>query len=556
MNLKYFTHRINSEWILVSILTMVGGLILPGSMLINVRASDSVNSAVIEKQANYTINYLDADTKKVIGSRTGNAAVGSFVTIPEIKVAGYSSKFSENNVFKLTNENEQTITVTMKAVADTHFILLEREANEDDIKRTKFDIKANDPDNQKIIAENLNKLQRGRRISFVNSWVGNVGFNDLPYLKGMEDDTAEEIFQKIFDEQGNNEDLSNNDHIAEVVFNYLPLDTPHEEHYIAKGGYLDGQLIFVDKVNTYPTVNASGIGVKDAVSGYSTENVDQDDISYNRKRKILTYKVPPVKDASFVFNELDKNGKPLKNFKITVKANSKIDINDKFFSKLFLNRKVILDKTFYRIFSSEGEIGEMYLSQLNYKFAEDLSLKSVISQIIKNMYLGNIVPEELSDERIEYNIYLEDDSNQSVKPKPSPVTNKPIEIIKNIATATQNVRLYDKNGKLITNRELSSNTKWKNVLGIYINKELCYQISADEYVKSKDVYVYTDTDTSKIKVKSSQGNNLVDHLGTDLDRDLRPLSEWKTDLIASIKDKKYYRVSTDEFIELAKVLII
>ncbi|MFC6322603.1 SLAP domain-containing protein [Companilactobacillus baiquanensis] len=116
-----------------------------------------------------------------------------------------------------------------------------------------------------------------------------------------------------------------------------------------------------------------------------------------------------------------------------------------------------------------------------------------------------------------------------------------------INTTTNVVNLYDANGKLVTNRGLSINSSWKSDVEYYSNGVLYYRVSSDEYVKASDVYVYTDN-LANIKVNADQKGDLVDYLGAELDRKLGSGSEWKTDKIALINGKKYYRVSTDEFI--------
>ncbi|WP_057765256.1 SLAP domain-containing protein [Companilactobacillus tucceti] len=120
------------------------------------------------------------------------------------------------------------------------------------------------------------------------------------------------------------------------------------------------------------------------------------------------------------------------------------------------------------------------------------------------------------------------------------------------ATTTSVVKLYDANGKLITNRGLNVNTAWKSDAIYNFNGVMYYRVSTDEYVKASDVYIYTDK-IANIKVNDGQNGDLVDYLGGDLDRKLKSGSEWKTDRIALINGKEYYRVSTDEFIPVSEV---
>lgn len=121
-----------------------------------------------------------------------------------------------------------------------------------------------------------------------------------------------------------------------------------------------------------------------------------------------------------------------------------------------------------------------------------------------------------------------------------------------VATTTKIVKLYNAKGKLITNRALGINTAWKSDVVYKSNGITYYRVSSDEYVKAKDVYVYTDK-VAKIKVNDDKNGDLVDYLGGDLDRKLKSGSTWKTDRIALINGKEYYRVSTDEFVPVNEV---
>ncbi|WP_164508304.1 SLAP domain-containing protein [Companilactobacillus kedongensis] len=560
MNLKKFTHRVNSDWIVVSILTIAGGLILPGNMLINVQAATSEDSGVVTNQVSYTINYLDADTGKIIGTKSGNSASGSKITIPQIRVAGYSEKFSESDTYKLSDEPSQTISVTMHTVPNNEFIIKERGADENQnwIKEIEFDVKVNDTNYKKIISDNFKKFQRGRKIIFEESYFGYDRLSSFSYLKGMENSSPEEILLKILEMQGNSEVLSDHYRDTDIVFQYAPLEGPYEERFVAKGGYLDGQVLYssIDD-DPDPTVLGRAIWPKDAVAGYYTGSDDDNNVSYDAENKILTFKLLPIPDAKFVVNEFNKNGKFIKTVQISPKTYTTINFENEFFKKLDLDRNVILDKSILKEFKPEEiELGEKALSNFESSLDADHSLGHIIHEIVSHAPYQKI-PEEFSGSTLEANFYLEDDPNHHNESVPSiNTTSKPVSKVpnQNIATSTQ-VRLYDQHGKLVTNRELEKNTKWNDVPEVTINNEKYYRISNDEYVKAIDVYVYKKTDASKIRVKSGQGK-LIDHLGNISKRELDPLSEWKTDLIALIKDKKYYRVSTDEFIDIAKVFIL
>ncbi|MFD1418342.1 BspA family leucine-rich repeat surface protein [Companilactobacillus keshanensis] len=119
----------------------------------------------------------------------------------------------------------------------------------------------------------------------------------------------------------------------------------------------------------------------------------------------------------------------------------------------------------------------------------------------------------------------------------------------NIATTTKTVSLYDENGKLVTNRGLDINTAWQSDAEYTLDGVLYYRVSDNEYAKASDVYVYVDY-PGIIRVSNGQKGDLVDYLGCKLDRKLGSLTDWKTDRIALINGGRYYRVSTDEFVDV------
>jgi len=122
-----------------------------------------------------------------------------------------------------------------------------------------------------------------------------------------------------------------------------------------------------------------------------------------------------------------------------------------------------------------------------------------------------------------------------------------------VGTTTQMVKLYDKDGKLITNRQLGINTDWRSDEEYTLNDVLYYRVSTNEFVKASDVYVYFYQGPTLIRVYNNETGTLINYEGTTVSRSLAPSTEWRTDRIAVINGKNYYRVSTNEFVPVEKV---
>lgn len=130
------------------------------------------------------------------------------------------------------------------------------------------------------------------------------------------------------------------------------------------------------------------------------------------------------------------------------------------------------------------------------------------------------------------------------------------EVKQTVSTTTKDVRLYDKNGKLITNRALAENSAWFSDQKYTLDGVLYYRVANDEYVKASDVYVYTAEDHI-VDTKGRSIVYLVDSKGHKVtDRALSPNTEWYTDRYTIINGQKYYRVATNEFVSAADVSLL
>lgn len=130
------------------------------------------------------------------------------------------------------------------------------------------------------------------------------------------------------------------------------------------------------------------------------------------------------------------------------------------------------------------------------------------------------------------------------------------EVKQTVSTTTKDVRLYDKNGKLITNRALAENSVWFSDQEYTLDGILYYRVANDEYVKASDVYIYTAEDHI-VDTKGKSIVYLVDSNGHKVtDRALSPNTEWYTDRYTIINGQKYYRVATNEFVSAADVSLL
>ncbi|MGQ2375512.1 KxYKxGKxW signal peptide domain-containing protein [Companilactobacillus zhachilii] len=110
------------------------------------------------------------------------------------------------------------------------------------------------------------------------------------------------------------------------------------------------------------------------------------------------------------------------------------------------------------------------------------------------------------------------------------------------------VRLYDDNGSIITDRKLAPNSDWFTDESMRLNKDKFYRVATNQWAKADDVYLYYPNE-SKVRVNSGSIARLVTDEGKAVtDRALQPLSNWYTDKYIYINDVKYYRVATNEFV--------
>jgi len=116
-----------------------------------------------------------------------------------------------------------------------------------------------------------------------------------------------------------------------------------------------------------------------------------------------------------------------------------------------------------------------------------------------------------------------------------------------------NAPLYTLNGenfKISESRALAKDTDWFTDKYIDNNRKRYYRVATNEWVKSDDVYVYTDLNTV---FKTDVQTNLITSRNTAVqNRGLDKSTSWKVDRIGYLGDPfnptKAYRVATNEFV--------
>ncbi|AYE38350.1 hypothetical protein D1B17_06760 [Companilactobacillus zhachilii] len=123
----------------------------------------------------------------------------------------------------------------------------------------------------------------------------------------------------------------------------------------------------------------------------------------------------------------------------------------------------------------------------------------------------------------------------------------------NVSITTFTVALYNKEGKQINDRVLGIDSCWFSDEEYTIGGVMYYRVATDEFAKASDVYVYVDPEPRFVRVYNDIHGDLVDYQGNELNRELSPSSQWRTDRIAIINGQQYYRVATNEFIPVEQV---
>lgn len=109
---------------------------------------------------------------------------------------------------------------------------------------------------------------------------------------------------------------------------------------------------------------------------------------------------------------------------------------------------------------------------------------------------------------------------------------------------TSSTPIYNSKGESI-GTTLPANTSWRTDSYATINGEKMYRVATDEWIPASSLTIYqpiSSTYTTKGEIP------LYDHTGKLIGKTLAPGTSWKTDQLATINGREYYRVATNEYV--------
>lgn len=109
---------------------------------------------------------------------------------------------------------------------------------------------------------------------------------------------------------------------------------------------------------------------------------------------------------------------------------------------------------------------------------------------------------------------------------------------------TSSTPIYNSKGESI-GTTLPANTSWRTDSYATINGEKMYRVATDEWIPASSLTTYqpiSSTYTTKGEIP------LYDHTGKLIGKTLAPGTSWKTDQLATINGREYYRVATNEYV--------
>ena len=109
---------------------------------------------------------------------------------------------------------------------------------------------------------------------------------------------------------------------------------------------------------------------------------------------------------------------------------------------------------------------------------------------------------------------------------------------------TSSTPIYNSKGESI-GTTLPANTSWRTDSYATINGEKMYRVATDEWIPANSLTTYqpiSSTYTTKGEIP------LYDHTGKLIGKTLAPGTSWKTDQLATINGREYYRVATNEYV--------
>ncbi len=117
----------------------------------------------------------------------------------------------------------------------------------------------------------------------------------------------------------------------------------------------------------------------------------------------------------------------------------------------------------------------------------------------------------------------------------------------------QSAQTYNTNGQANDGDQLRRNYSWFSDKELQIGAQKYYHVLGDSWVKVEDVYRYQDAQNI-VKTKDVVMTHLVNSRAEELtNRGLGALSAWQTSKEAIIGDRKYYQITTNEFVDADSV---
>ncbi|MFC6322746.1 SLAP domain-containing protein [Companilactobacillus baiquanensis] len=118
---------------------------------------------------------------------------------------------------------------------------------------------------------------------------------------------------------------------------------------------------------------------------------------------------------------------------------------------------------------------------------------------------------------------------------------------------TDSIAIYDASGNKISDKTLNGTTDFTTTNQSVVNGITYYQVGDDQWVKASDVSEYFEY-SGTIQTNSDSIKKLTNLNGETSNRGLAQTTDWQSDRYTYIDGQKYYRVSSNEWVEAAQTL--
>ncbi|WP_125763316.1 SLAP domain-containing protein [Companilactobacillus hulinensis] len=533
-----------------------------------------------KEQVTYKVNYLGADGETVLYTTSNTGYVGDPVvadTLANLKQVkpGYAAN-KIGDVGTITSET--TYDVTVPTTNDYYDLTINgRDANNKTASATISVPKYGSADDASV-KDSIARVS-GTDIDWANTKLGDATVASASDLTSYIDSLISEQNQNSSKLSYDSDDLPTTSQTLNLAYlapkvdytiNYVSSNDPTKVLYSETGQ--SGRV--GDKVDV-PTISqlVQNGALKNKVAGYSADSPASITLTSDNNYDV---KVPTVADyLTLNISQTDSDKKPLATVSTNVPmygqastdvaglSDKKVDWDN---SKVSGNFKL----------NDGTSVDGMTLSNLASKLGlsiDSASLNDLVKAVLTevNTTSNSFAKDNTADDTKAGNTlnldvtYKADESNNSDSNTGSNTDNSDnntddsdtgtiVKKPQDIATTGQIVTLYNKQGDIVRNRALGTNTAWYSDEIYTFKGEKYYRVATDEFAKVDAVYAYEPMKKSDIRVYNDQIGNLVDDLGDPIkNRSLASSSEWVTDRYAIIKGEKYYRVATGEFAKLDQV---